>query len=54
MKTIVTVKRGNKDANLLCKEIDITPHEYDNLKEISRIINSKLGEECFTAYVCQI
>lgn len=54
MKTIVTIRRGNKDANTFCKEIEMTPQEYENLKKISIAINSKAGEECVTAYVYQI
>lgn len=54
MIVIVTFKRGNKDAKIFCKEIEMTPQEYDNLKEITRTINSKAGEECASAYVYKI
>lgn len=48
MKVIVTIKRHNKDANVFCKEIEMTPQEYDNLKDISR-------DNCIvSAYVHQI
>lgn len=54
MKVIVTIKEGNKAADNFTQEFDMTPQEYDKLKEISRAINSKAGEECITAYVHQI
>ena len=54
MKVIVTIKRGNKDANAFCKEIDMTLQECDNLIDIVREINHKAQEECISAYVHQI
>ena len=54
MKVIVTIKRGNKDINAFCKEIDMTPQECDNLMGIVREINQKAQEECISAYVHQI
>lgn len=54
MKVIVTIKRHNKDANVFCKEIEMTPQEYDNLKEIARLVNFKAESECISAYVHQI
>ena len=54
MKVIVTIKRNNKDANIFCKELEMTPQEYDNLKEIGREINYRSGQECLSAYIHQI
>lgn len=54
MKVIVTIKRNNKDANIFCKDIEMTPQEYDNLKEIARLINYKTENVCISAYVHQI
>ena len=54
MKVIVTIKRNNKDANVFCKEIEMTPQEYDNLKDIARLVNYKAKSECMSAYVHQI
>lgn len=54
MKVILTIKRGNKDANAFCKEVDMTPQECDNLMGIVREINRKAQEECASAYVSQI
>lgn len=54
MKVIVTIKRNNKDANTFCKEIEITPQEYDNLKEIVIEVNHRAGQECLSAYIHQI
>ena len=54
MKVIVTIKRHNKDENVFCKEIEMTPQEYDNLKDIARLVNYKAKSECVSAYVHQI
>ena len=54
MKVILTIKRNNKDANIFCEEIEITPHEYDNLKDIAIEVNRKAGQECLSAYIHQI
>lgn len=54
MKVILTIKEGNKAEKNFCKEIELTPQEYDNLKEIARKVNALQGQECVTAYVHQI
>lgn len=54
MKVIVTIKRYDKDANVFCKDIEMTPQEYDNLKDIARLVNYKAKSECVTAFVHQI
>lgn len=54
MKVIITIKRGNKDANVFCKEVEMLPQECDNLHSIVREINAKCGEDCISAYVSQI
>jgi cell division protein ZapA (FtsZ GTPase activity inhibitor) len=54
MKVIVTIKRNNKDANVFCKEIEMTPQEYDNLKEIAIEVNNRAEQVCLSAYVHQI
>ena len=54
MKVIVTIKRNNKDANAFCKEIEMTPQEYDNLKEIAIEVNHRAQQQCLSAYVYQI
>ena len=54
MKVIVTIKRHNKDANPFCKEIEMTPQEYDNLKEIAIEVNHRAEQGCLSALVHQI
>jgi len=54
MKVILTIKEGNKAEKNFCKEIELTPQEYDNLKEIARKVNALQGQECVTAYVHQV
>ena len=54
MKVILNIKRHNKDAKAFCKEIEITPQEYDNLKAITIEVNHKTGDECLSVYVSQI
>jgi len=54
MKVILTIKEGNKAKENFCKEIDLTPQEYDKLKKIVRRVNTMQGQECVTAYVHQI
>jgi hypothetical protein len=55
MKVIVTIKRNNKDANdVFCKEIEMTPQEYDNLKEIAIEVNHRAEQGCLSAYIHQI
>ena len=54
MKVIVTIKRHNKDANPFCKEIEMTPQEYDNLKEIAIEVNHRAEQGCLSAYIHQI
>ena len=54
MKVIMTIKDGNKAEHNLCRDIEMSPQEYDFLKEVCRNINQKTGEECITAYVYQI
>ena len=54
MKVIVTIKRNNRDANVFCKEIEMTPQEYDNLKEIAIEVNHRAEQECLSAYIHQL
>ena len=54
MKVIVTIKRHNKDANGFCKEIEVTPLECDNLKEIAREVNYMTDNECLSVYVSEV
>ena len=54
MKVIFTLKAGNKAAENFCRDMEMTPQEYERLKDICRAINSKAGEECASAYIHQI
>ena len=54
MKVILNIKRHNKDVNAFCKEVDMTPQEYDLLKEIGIEVNHRAGNECLSVYVIQI
>ena len=54
MKVIVTIRRNNKDANVFCKEIEMTPQEYDNLKDIAIEVNHRAEQECLSVYIHQI
>ena len=54
MKVIITIKRHNKDANAFCKEVEMTPQEYDNLKEIAVEVNHRAEQGCLSAYIHQI
>ena len=54
MKVIVILKAGNKAAENFCREMEMTPQEYERLMDICRAINSKAGEECASAYIHQI
>lgn len=54
MKAILTIKRGNKDAKNFTKELNVTPQEYDYIKEAACIINSKGGEEFISIYLFEI
>ena len=44
MKVIVTLKAGNKAVENFCRDMEMTPQEYERLKDICRAINSKAGE----------
>ena len=54
MKVIITIRRHNKDADVFCKEIEMTPQEYDNLKEIAIEVNHRAEQGCLSAYIHQI
>lgn len=54
MKVIITIKRHNKDANAFCKEIEMTPQEYDNLKEIAIEVNHRSEQECLSVYIHEL
>ena len=54
MKVIVTIKRNNKDTNVFCKEIEMTPQEYDNLKEIAIEVNHRAKQDCLSVLIYQI
>ncbi len=51
MKAILNIKRHNKDANAFCKEVIMTPQEYDLLKEIAIEVNHRAGNDCVSVYV---
>ena len=54
MKVIVTIKRHNKDANGFSKEVDMTPQEYELLKEIAIEVNHRAGNGCISVIVYEI
>jgi hypothetical protein len=54
MKVILNVKRHNKDANGFFKEVDMTPQEYDLLKEIASEVNHRAGNVCISVIVSEI
>ena len=54
MRVILNIKRHNKDANGFCKEVDMTPQEYDLLNEIASEVNHRAGNDCISAFVFEI
>lgn len=54
MKVIMTIKRGNKDEKNFTRELDMTPQEYDYIKNAASVINCKGGEDFIGVYVHQI
>lgn len=53
MKVIFNIKRHNKDANGFSKEVDMTPQEYDLLKEIAGEVNHRAGNGCISVIVSE-
>lgn len=54
MRVILTLKAGNKAETNFCRDLEMTPQECDQLKDICQAINDKVGEDCASAYVYQI
>lgn len=54
MKVILNIKRHNKDANGFSKDVDMTPQEYDLLKEIAIDVNHRAGNDCVSVYVSEL
>ena len=54
MKVILNIKRHNKDANGFSKEVDMTPQEYDLLKEIAIEVNHRAGNGYISVIVSEI
>lgn len=54
MLAILDIKANNKDGNNFCREIEVTPGEYDNLCRITREVNERAGQACINVYPYKI
>ena len=54
MKVILNIKRHNKDTNGFSKEVDMTPQEYDLLKEVASEVNHRADNSCISVIVSEI
>ena len=54
MKAIVTIKDGNKAEKNFCRDLDITPEEYEILNEAFLHIRQQTGQEFASVYIHEI
>ena len=54
MKVIMTIRQGNMDEVNFTRELEITPQEYDYLKQTARTINQNGGQEFMNIYVKEV
>ena len=51
LTVILTIKNGNRASDNICREIDMTPAEYDYIKECARNIEALSGQQFVSAYI---
>ena len=51
LTVILTIKNGNKASDNVCREFDMTPVEYDYIKECARNIEALSGQQFVSAYI---
>ena len=54
MKAIVTVKDGNKAEKSFCRDVEITPEEYDILHDVFLHIRQQTGQDFCSVYIHEI
>lgn len=54
MKVIVTARDGNKNPECFCRDLEMTPEEYEILHEVSLHIKQETGVDYLTAYIHEI